>query len=414
MNKYSLIIIAFIWVGAMRAQPLSVLQEEAAENNAALRARYSAFEASLQRAAQAGGFPDPNLSFGYFINPVETRVGPQLARFSLSQRFPWFGSLKAKKNSHTLLAEAKYQEFVDAREKLAYAVAVRYYDLYELDRKVLLQEKILAVLQSYRSLALTKYENGRGTMVDVLRAEMRIEDMQSSISNLRKERKPLQASLNQKLNRELDSDVRVEPDSLEFPLRNWPVATDSGAENHPRAREYSSRIEAMELQKKSAALDGMPNLGLGVDYILVGNRPDVTIPDNGKDALVPMLSVSLPIFRAKYKAARREADLLGQSYASRQREVITELQSSIEEVVFEAERAGANVALYQNQVKRSAQALQILHKSYAQSGSDFDELLEMQIKQLRYQLQLIAAKVKYRKSRAEWEYLNYKSDENEN
>merc|ERR1711974_383443 len=48
----------------------------------------------MQKVAQVNNLPDPTFSFGYFISPVETRVGPQRAKVGLTQMFPWFGTLK--------------------------------------------------------------------------------------------------------------------------------------------------------------------------------------------------------------------------------------------------------------------------------------------------------------------------------
>ena len=73
----------------------------AAENNPELKAKYKEFEAAMQKIPQVSSLPDPNLSMGYFISPVETRLGPQNMRFSLTQMFPWFGTLKAQKNATT-------------------------------------------------------------------------------------------------------------------------------------------------------------------------------------------------------------------------------------------------------------------------------------------------------------------------
>merc|ERR1712000_551534 len=105
------------------SQTLEEYFKIAAENNPGLLSQYKEFEAVLQKVPQVSTLPDPSLSFGYFISPVETRVGPQRARFSLTQMFPWFGTLKAQEDVATLMAEAKYQEFLDARNKLLYQVA---------------------------------------------------------------------------------------------------------------------------------------------------------------------------------------------------------------------------------------------------------------------------------------------------
>ena len=130
MKKYLIIVMTLSVVLRGSAQNLEEYFQIAAENNPGLEAKYKAFEAALERIPQANSLQDPTFSFGYFISPVETRVGPQRARFSLTQMFPWFGTLKASGDVATLNAEAQYQVFLDARHKLYYQVAAAYYPLY--------------------------------------------------------------------------------------------------------------------------------------------------------------------------------------------------------------------------------------------------------------------------------------------
>ena len=101
----------------------------------------------MKRSAQVRGLPDPSLTVGYFISPVETRIGPQRARFSLVQMFPWFGTLGAQAEATDLLAEARYQAFLEARNELVYKVRMAYYPLHELDRAVELERADLEILR---------------------------------------------------------------------------------------------------------------------------------------------------------------------------------------------------------------------------------------------------------------------------
>ena len=79
------------------ASPLDEYLVQAAENNPGLKAKFAAYQAALEQVPQIGSLPDPQVMFGYFIRPMETRVGPQRARISASQMFPWFGTLGFKK-----------------------------------------------------------------------------------------------------------------------------------------------------------------------------------------------------------------------------------------------------------------------------------------------------------------------------
>ena len=97
----------------------------AAENNPGLKSKFLEYQAALERVPQVGSLPDPQVSFGYFIQPVETRVGPQQARLSVMQMFPWFGTLGAQKNVAAQEAKVKYQVFEKSKSKLKSPVLFR-------------------------------------------------------------------------------------------------------------------------------------------------------------------------------------------------------------------------------------------------------------------------------------------------
>ncbi|RLD38500.1 MAG: TolC family protein, partial [Bacteroidetes bacterium] len=106
--KYLISAIVFLISGVLSAQEeLTPYLETAANNNPGLKARFSEYMDSLELVPQVGSLPDPQLAFGYFIQPIETRNGPQRFRISLTQMFPWFGTLNAREDVAVSKAKAK-------------------------------------------------------------------------------------------------------------------------------------------------------------------------------------------------------------------------------------------------------------------------------------------------------------------
>lgn len=385
MKKHIILLIAILGLGvSSHAQTLEEYLALAAENNPGLQAKYKSFEASLQKVAQAGSLPDPGLSFGYFISPVETRVGPQKAKFSLTQMFPWFGTLKVQKEAATLMAEAEYQEFLDARNKLFYEVSAAYYTLYELQKLIYLEDKNIRILYSYKDIATTKFENGNGAMVDVLRADIMLKGATINLSILNQKRKPLETRFNKLLNQQ-DSIAICIQDSLVVDNPEEGYRKDSLLSSSPVLEELDLKLKAIEAQEQAAIKQGLPTMGVGVDYVIVGERSDVAVSDNGKDVLMPMVSVGLPIFRGKYKAAQKEAQLMQESYALQKDEVSNKLAASYEMAWFELQKQKELIQLYEDQVKESNQSLNLLFSAYGNSGKGFEEVLRMQQQILKYQ-----------------------------
>ncbi len=403
--KLILTSILYLLISITKAQTLEEYFQIAAENNPGLEAKYTAFEAALERVPQANSLQDPTFSLGYFISPVETRVGPQRARFSLTQMFPWFGTLKASGDVAALNAEAQYQVFLDARNKLYYQVATAYYPLYELDKWIELESENADILESYKTIATTKFENDQGTLVDVLRVDIMLKDALTNLEILRKKKQPLVTSFNKLLNREEDSEVVVS-DSLT--VTDLAINRDSLLVNNPVLDELEIRLEASKKQEVLAEKQGLPKLGLGLDYVLIDERNDMIVGDNGKDALMPMVTVGIPILRGKYKAAKKEAQLIQESYSLQKEERINQLISSYEMADYDREKQMELLQLYEEQIAETQQVLNLLLSAYGNSGTAFEEVLRVQQQLLKYKKMKATALANYHVTIARLSYITAK------
>ncbi len=379
----------------------------AAENNPGLQAKCKDFEAAMQKVPQVSSLPDPTLSFGYFISPVETRVGPQRAKFSLNQMFPWFGTLEAKADAASLMAEAKYEVFLDAQNKLYYEVSAAYYPLYELNRLKEIEQKNIDILQSYKNIATSKFKNGASPMTDVLRVDIMLKDAQTNLSILNKKEKPLLTAFNNLLNRDENESVVVQ-DTLSLELLQENFRKDSLLTN-PMLNALDLQRRAIEVNETVAQKEGLPKLGVGLDYAIVGKRTDMELTDNGKNILMPMVSVSIPIFRKKYKAAEKEAQLMQENYSLQKEETINSLTTNYEMARFQIQQQLELINLYDEQIQETNQTLNLLFSAYGNSGRDFEEVLRMQQQLLKYEKMKAMAETMYQTALAKLNYITAKT-----
>src|SRR5690606_9982394 len=103
-----------------------------------------------------------------------------------------------------------------AKRKLALSVSQRYYQLYEIRAKQEILDKNIALLQTYEHLALTSLEVGKASAVDVLRLQIRQNELRQEKEILFQQNKGIQAGLNSLMNRPYDKEI-VEVASLEIP-----------------------------------------------------------------------------------------------------------------------------------------------------------------------------------------------------
>ena len=405
MIRYIAILIATLLFSSLSfAQTLDDYFKIAAENNPGLQAVYKEYEASLQKMPQVSTLPDPTFSFGYFFSPVETRVGPQQTKFSLTQMFPWFGTLKAQGNVAALMAEAKFQNFIDARNRLYFQVASAYYPLYELKDFVRIEQENISILESYKTIATQKFKNGTGTMVDVLRVDIMLKDAQTNLSILRDKEKPLLTTFNKLLNRS-ETELVLISDTLKSENLSEYYRKDSLIAANPKLKKLDLKLQASQVAEIVAQKQGLPKLGVGLEYVL-----DISMPDNGKNVLMPMVSISIPIFRAKYNASVKESQLMQESYTLQKQEVTNTLFSEYEMVLFQVQQQLQLISLYQQQIQTSHQSLNLLFTSYGNSGKEFEEVLRMQQQLLKYQKMSATALAQFHIAVERINYLTSKSE----
>ncbi len=385
--------------------------EMAAKNNPGLQSKYKEFEAALEKIPQVNALPDPSFSFGYFISPVETRVGPQRAKFSLSQMFPWFGTLEAKGDAAALMAAAKYQSFLEARNKLYLDVAVAYYPLYELQQVQEIEQENIEILQSYKNIATGKFENGASPMVNVLRVDIMLKDAQTNLEILNEKEPALVSTFNNLLNRSEELNVIV-PDTL---LTEFEISSpkDSLLTKNPMLAALELKTRASKVNEVVAQKQGLPNIGVGLDYVVVGEPSGMSVADAGKDVLMPMVSLSIPLFRKKYKAAQKEAQLMQESYTLQKADVFNSLSSEFDRALFEIQQQQNLLELYQRQINTTQQSLNLLFSAYGNSGQEFEEVLRMQQKLLNYEKMMAKAAAEYHTAVARLDYITAKNTNDE-
>ena len=403
MNRYAINIILFIASISMGfgQAALDEYVELALQNNPGLKASYAQFEAAMQRIPQMGTLEDPNFRVSSFGQMVETRTGQQMARFSLEQMFPWFGTLKEQRNAAALNAEAVFESFKNDKNELALNVKEAYYPLYELEESIRLSEENLKILSSFKTVAISKFRNGNGKLSDALRVDLMTNEINTEIAVLKEKRKSLAIAFNKLLNRDENEELTVEP----YRAINSTTTSRDSLANNPQLEVLRKKVLAAQAQERLAEKQAMPKLGLGVEYIVTQKRPEMTFADNGKDAYMAMFSVSLPIYRKKYKASIKESQLMQTSFTAMQAETENNLIAQYEMASFELSRVKQQVDLYSKQVAQTKQIITLLLTAYGNDEANFEEILTMQQMLLKYELLEVTAKKEFQLAVAKLEYL---------
>jgi outer membrane protein TolC len=184
---------------------------------------------------------------------------------------------------------------------------------------------------------------------------------------------------------------------------------DSLLVENPLLEALELKVQASKASELAAQKRGFPKLGVGLGYMVMDKNASGGMTDDGKDVLMPMVSASIPIFRKKYKAARKEAQLMKESYFLQKEETANMLISNYETTWFELQSQQHLIELYDRQTRVSKQALNLLYSAYSNSGEQFEEVLRMQQQLLKYEKMKATAEVQYQIELARLNYLTAKT-----
>jgi outer membrane protein TolC len=247
--------------------------------------------------------------------------------------------------------------------------------------------------------------DGNLDMVNLLRVQIEINELENKIALLHDQVATDKVSFNRFLNRAPSYIVFTGDSLIEAPIPNDIMTRADSITNHPIVKMYRAESEASAAKLKMVTRMGYPMLGLGVNYSVIKKFPGVTSAMNGKDMIMPMLSLTLPIYRKKQKAMRNEAELMSESATALAENVTNDLQVNFQETIQNLNDADRRVKLFTSQAILADKSLQLLITSFSTGGTDFAEVLRMEQQLLDYQFKKVEAVVDKNTSIARLVYL---------
>ena len=371
----------------VNAQQLENLIEEALTNSPEIQKFELQYNMASEKVNEVNAIPNTEFGVGYFVSEPETRTGAQLIRVSAKQMLPWFGTITSRENYVSSLADAKYEDIAIAKRKLMTSVSQSYYNLYANKAKQEILVENIKLLETYKTLALTSVEVGKASAVDVLRLQMRQNEMQQLFDILNQQFLSEQTTFNKLLNRDKSITVNV-ANELNLPSEDFEINTENLA-LHPELLKYDKLYKSVEQSEILNQKESNPMIGFGLDYITVSERPDMNFSDNGKDIVMPMVSLSIPIFNKKYKSQTKQNELQQQEIEAQKLERSNTLETLLDKAVNDRVAARISYATQTKNLKQAKDAESILIRSYETGTVDFNDVLDIQELQLKFQINLI-------------------------
>jgi outer membrane protein TolC len=318
-------------------------------NSPALRASFEQWRAALEQPAQAREIPGLVLTYGGFIRAVETRVGPQRHRLGAMQWFPWPSRLTANADAAGYAALSAQQQFEAHALDLAAEVAQAYWNLWRIQKAKQVERDEREILRSFSEQVRARLEAGRAGLSDLAQVDLAISRVADSIASLGESERKAAAELVRIIGAPDGTRTPVRPE-LDPPDARLPILADTvlkeRAIEHPRVKAMASMSEAAQERARAVKGERAPSLGLGVEWIVTGEAPNPNTQDSGKDAVVGMLSVKIPVSGGAYRAAQREATAQSAAYRAKEQAARDRAIAEVEQTLADLRDAVRRVQLY--------------------------------------------------------------------
>ncbi|MGG5506690.1 MULTISPECIES: TolC family protein [unclassified Myroides] len=446
-----------LWAQESKVDSLAYYTQLALEQNPGLQAQRLAYEAFLDKIPQAGAFDDPELSMGFYTKPMDIVGGRQIGDLTLMQMLPWFGTKKSAKKEAHHMASMQLQQYREAREMVILQVHTQWYVLQKLQQQVHNAQQNKALLEQLEQLAIQKFSapsgatasnsmtisapstttntsssgmggmamgggstantatssptpsssamsgmssggNGSG-MSDVLRIRLETIEIENTIESLQAQIKAEKAKFNALLDQEIQTAVTVPQTIDKVPF----FLTDEEAQtmietNNPMLAMLTEEGLAYQAKAEMDKKMSYPMLGLGVQYMIIGktNDPMLAMGDmNGKDMIMPMVTLSLPIFRKKYKAQQEEGKKWWKSSEEKYKDTYNTLVASYYSFKNQVEDAERTITLLDKQSTLAETTFNLIVKEFVTGKSDLTNVIQVQRQLLDYQLKKAEAIANY-------------------
>jgi outer membrane protein TolC len=220
-----------------------------------------------------------------------------------------------------------------AARRLAADIRTAYLDYARAERVVELYESTLPVVAENLRANERLVSNGRATPDAVLRARAERAEVEQQILVASERRDAARRAFNFLLERELDADIELVPDSaLGAALTRTEGVTyeqtlASARQAREELRQVDAGADAARLQGRLARAAFLPSVAAAVDYGVQGNEYRFS---RDRDFAIASLSLQWNLFNGGQDAARREQASLDTRRAELERQIALEVRQAYE------------------------------------------------------------------------------------
>ncbi len=368
-----------------------------AKNPSIAQAREN-WRVTIENYRVAAGYPDPQLMFTWFPEPIETRLGPQDWNAQISQMIPFPGKLSKAGElvaQDARIARLKLDKTV---KETILAVKSSYYELWYIRQAQTITHHNAKLLDHLRKIGETAHAQDRATLTDVVKAQSTTGQLQYDALLLEELEQTEITRLNGLLNRPPDSIVGA----LESPVIA-PITVDGQSiyqlaeVNQEEIQMAQVGVDKGDAKVSLARFQNMPDFKVGLFYAGIG-EPDVAMPpeDAGRDAIGLQAGISIPLWFGKNNSRVDKALAEKSSARAEKQAKINNVRTQIRTLFFKARNAQRIISLYQTDLlPQAARSMELAEVWYREGEASFSDFIETQSVWYNFQLALSRATADY-------------------
>ena len=367
---------------------LDPLIQEALQHNPELVAQQAQVEAIQERVPQSHALDDPELTVRLWNTPNSLNVTrSDTTIYGIAQKFPFPGTLSQQEHIAEKVVEQAEQRLAGKKREIIAAVKEVYFELFYAHQAIEIHHEEAKRLKQFFEAATAKFRVGKGTQVDVLKAQVEQSKWFQHLPILEQQQETARARLNTILNREPYAPLGVprEPEGAQQ-VFSLPDLHEQAFRQRPEILEAGLAVEQFDSTIKLAKLQTYPHLR--VELQRWQNY-------NADDGFGGSVSINLPFAfwtKPKYEAGVREAMAHREVAQFKKRTLENQTRFQIQDLLAQIEAKKKILNLYKTTVLPQAKlTLKAAIAGYRTDRNGFLDLIEADRALLAYQLEYVRA-----------------------
>ncbi len=403
ITSWILLSVLMVMGSTVQSQPLPIaLWESALQKNPQLESYRQKLKTREAMMRTVGEWPGLELEAGVLTRPMELLMGDQRFSFTATQMIPRYRLFDLERKEISYMKMADQSTLDEAALMIRKELTMAWIERVTLEHEMLLMDQSIALVKQLKDAVETKIKTGQSSS-DWLRLDIRLLEMEDDHVAMDDKIEAIDYRIWQLIGDSLRNPIPV-VDSLVYTPFDFPISPPDFS-THPSVQTRLSEAQAARVRADMSSQMARPMLGVGLQYIPLRQRSSMESKTDGKDMVMPMVKMSIPLSKSAIKASSEvsSSESIGFEWEANNR--ISELEIEWTSILSEIRMARRNIVTAKQQELLTRQLFENTKRDYESGMGSIEMLIEMQDMLLMYRMKALEATMQHQMSLARLEEL---------